>query len=83
LAEIHHEQGDLAAAKEACCQAIVLDAELAEAYVTLGNICLDLDKTREALHNYQKFLECEHSTLGREIRAEVAALVEGLKAEMS
>jgi tetratricopeptide (TPR) repeat protein len=72
----------LEAAQKECREAIRLDPELAEAYLTLGNICLDLDEAGDALRNYEKFLACEHSPAAREIREEVAALIEGLKEEL-
>lgn len=82
LAELHYDLGDPRAAETECREALRLDPGLAFAYLTLGNLCLDEEKPREALHNFQQFLLHERSPGSKEIREEVAAVVEGLKAEL-
>jgi hypothetical protein len=51
-------------------------------YLTLGNICIDQDRTAEAIGYFEKYLKSERSPQAREMIAEVKAVVEGLKEEL-
>jgi tetratricopeptide (TPR) repeat protein len=82
LGELHYDLGNLKKAEQECRKAVELDPGFSYAYLTLGNICLDQDHNREALHWFQEFLMRERDPGATEIRDEVAAVVEGLKAEM-
>ncbi len=79
---MYYDTGDAAAAEKECREALRLDPGLTSAYLTLGNLCLDQERAREALHFFQEFLLREKSAGAEEIRQEVAAVVEGLKAEL-
>ena len=82
LGEIYYDAGDLAAAEQACRKALACDPGFSFAYMTLGNICLDQEKPRQALDWFQKFLLHERSAGAADIREEVAAVVAGLKEEL-
>jgi tetratricopeptide (TPR) repeat protein len=79
---MYYDTGDLESAAKSCREALRLDPGFAFAYLTLGNICLDQEKPREALQAFQEFLMRERSPAAKEVRDEVAAVVEGLKAEL-
>jgi tetratricopeptide (TPR) repeat protein len=78
LAELCYDDGDLDAAEQWCVKGLKLDASLPSGYLTLGNICLDQDRTQDAVENYQQFLRLERSPSAKQIRDEVAAVIEGL-----
>ncbi len=79
LAELYYDAKDLVLAEKYCLQGLELDAGLAPGYLTLGYIRLDQDRTQEALDNFQQFLRLEKSTAAKNIRDEVAAVIDGLK----
>lgn len=81
LAELYYDLEDLVKAESECRRAIELDPALSFAWLTLGNICLDQEKPAEALHSFQEFLRHEQSPAAADIRNEVAAVIDGLKAE--
>ena len=81
LAEIHYDL--VVDEAETCCQeAIKRDPGFSYAYLTLGNLYLDRDDIGEALQAFQEFLTLENSPAAEDIRFEVAAVVDGLKAEL-
>jgi tetratricopeptide (TPR) repeat protein len=82
LAEMYYDTDDLSGAETECREALRLDPGFAYAYLTLGNIYLDQEEPHKALHSFQEFLLRERSDASREIRTEVAALIEGLEAEL-
>jgi tetratricopeptide (TPR) repeat protein len=82
LAELYYDLARLAEAEAACLKAIEFDPALSFAYLTLGNICLDEEKTHEALRYFEDFLRLERSPAAADIRSEVAAVIDGLKLEM-
>ena len=82
LGEMYYDAGDLPAAERECRAALRCDPGHAFACLTLGNIFLDQEQPREALHFFQEFLLREQSPAAKEIRDEVSAVVEGLKSEL-
>lgn len=82
LAELHYDNGDLEAAEAGCRNAIAKDPTFSNAYLTLGNIHLDLEKPSEALSAFLGFLRHENSPGAETIRAEVEAVVAGLRDEL-
>ncbi len=82
LAEMYYDSDDLEQAEIACQNALDCDRSFSYAYLTLGNLYLDKDQADKALHNFQEFLLHENSPAAEDIRAEVAAVVDGLKAEL-
>lgn len=82
LAELYYDLQDLTQAERECRRAIDLDPALSFAWLTLGNICLDQEKSQEALQAFQEFLRHEQSPAAADIRNEVAAVIDGLKAEL-
>jgi len=79
LAELYHDANDLDLAEEYCLKGLELDAGLAPGYLTLGYVCLDQDRTQEAIDHFQQFLRLEKSVTAKNIRDEVAAVIDGLK----
>lgn len=51
---LHAQRGDFVGAKASIEQAIKLDAENADAYLNLGNVCRALGQHQQALSNYEK-----------------------------
>ena len=82
LAEFLYDSGDLEGAEARCREALRRDPRFGFAYLTLGNICLDQEMVQEAVQCFQKFLVLEQGPASKEIRDEVAALVEGLREEL-
>ena len=62
-----------------CLKCLQLDAGIPGGYLTLGNIYLDLDRTQDAVENYQQFLRLEKSPAAKQICDEVAAVIDGLR----
>ncbi len=79
---MHYDNDDLEQAEAACLQALNCDPGFAYACLTLGNIYLDQDRSEKALQYFQEFLMYENSPAAEDIRAEVAAVVDTLKAEL-
>ncbi len=79
LAEIYYDQGDLEQAEAACLKGLELDAGLPMGYLTLGYVYLDQDRNQESIENFQQFLRLEKSPAAKQIRDEVAAVIDGLK----
>jgi hypothetical protein len=52
------------------------------AYLTLGGICMDQDRTQEAIAFFEQYLKHETSPQASEMVAEVKAVIEGLKEEL-
>lgn len=82
LAEFLYDNGDLKAAEARCREALRRDPRFGFAWLTLGNICLDQELVQEAVQCFQKFLALEQGPSSKEIRDEVAALVDGLREEI-
>lgn len=78
LAEIYYDQNQSAQAEAYCLKGLELDPSLPAGYLTLGNIYLDQERIQEAIENYRQFLRLETSPVAKEIRDEVAAVIEGL-----
>jgi tetratricopeptide (TPR) repeat protein len=83
LAEMYYDTGKLQDAERECRQALRLDPDFTFAYLTLGNVCLAQEKTREALQAFERFLRSEQSAAAEDVRNEVAAVVAGLKDELA
>lgn len=79
LGEYYYDSGDLAHAEKHCQQAVGFDPGLTFACLTLGNICMDLDRNEDAINWFQQFLMLEIDPAAKSIRDEVAAVIEGLK----
>jgi hypothetical protein len=48
-------------------------------YFILGSICLDQERTGEAIEHFELFLRLEKSPAAQDLRAEVGAVLDGLK----
>lgn len=79
LGEHYYDGGDLAHAEKHCLQAVELDPGLAFACLALGNICMDLDRNEDAMNWFQQFITLETDPAAKQIRDEVAAVIDGLK----
>ncbi len=79
LAELYYEAHDLEQAEEFCKLGLALEPGLPLGYLTLGYICLDQERTQEAIDNFQQFLNLETSSAAKYVRDEVAAVIDGLK----
>ena len=82
LGELLYDLEELEEAEEECLEAIRLDPAYGMAYLTLGGICMDQDRTAEAIAFFEKYLKYETSSQAAEMIAEVKAVVEGLKEEL-
>jgi hypothetical protein len=51
------------------------------AYLTLGSICMDEERVKDAIKYLQQYLKMEKSPQASEMVEEVKAVLEGLKAE--
>ena len=51
-------------------------------YLTLGGICMDLERMEDALKYYTQYLKYERSSQAADMLAEVKAVVEGLQEEL-
>lgn len=78
LAELYYESGDPIRAEKHCRKALEKDAGLAEAYLTLGYVCLDQDRHSDAGDAFRQFLRLEKDPAAEALRNEVAAVLEGL-----
>ncbi|MFO7766527.1 MAG: tetratricopeptide repeat protein [Pelovirga sp.] len=79
LADALYEDGKLEEAEQCCLKGLALDSGMTMGYFLLGSICLDQDRTREAVEYFEQFLRLEKSPSAEELRKEVAAVLEGLK----
>jgi tetratricopeptide (TPR) repeat protein len=79
LADLYYDLERLEQAEQFCRKGLELDAGLATGYLILGYICLDQDRTQEAIDNFKQFLRLEKSSAAKNIRAEVSAVIDGLK----
>ncbi len=79
LADIYYDKDDLPQAEKLCLQGLELDPGTASGYLLLGHICLDQDRIQESVDNYRQFLRLETSPAAKQIRDEVAAVIEGLR----
>lgn len=79
LGDIYYDGGKLEEAEQACLKGLQLDAGLPMGYLTLGYVYMDLDKNEESVSNFQQFLRLEKSPDAKQIRDEVAAVIDGLK----
>lgn len=79
LGELLYETGQLEEAEELCRKGLERDAGLPMGYLTLGYIYLDQDRHREASEQFRQFLRLEKSPAAKQIRDEVAAVLDGLK----
>ncbi len=52
------------------------------AYLTLGGICMDQERMKDALTYYRLYLKYETSPQAADMLAEVRAVVEGLQEEL-
>jgi hypothetical protein len=53
------------------------------AYLTLGGICMDQERTRDAVAYFEQYLKYEKSPQASDMIAEVKAVIEGLKEELN
>lgn len=79
LGELYYDRGQLEEAEQVCLKGLELDASLPMGYLTLGYIYLDMDRNQESIDNFQQFLRIEKSPAAKQIREEVAAVIDGLK----
>jgi tetratricopeptide (TPR) repeat protein len=82
LGELYYDLEELEEAEEECREAVRLDPGFNMAYLTLGGICMDQDRTRDAVRYFEQYLKYETSPQAREMIVEVKAVVEGLKDEL-
>jgi tetratricopeptide (TPR) repeat protein len=73
---------ELEEAEEECREAVRLDPTYAMAYLTLGGICMDQDRTQDAVTCFEQYLKYETSPQASDMVAEVKAVIEGLKEEL-
>ena len=73
---------ELEEAEEECREAVRLDPTYGMAYLTLGGICMDQDRTQDAVTCFEQYLRFETSPQASEMIAEVKAVIEGLKEEL-
>jgi tetratricopeptide (TPR) repeat protein len=73
---------ELEEAEEACCEAVRLDPSYAMAYLTLGGICMDQERTKDAVTYFEQYLKYEKSPQASDMVAEVKAVIEGLREEL-
>jgi hypothetical protein len=52
------------------------------AYLTLGGICMDQERTQDAVAYFEKYLKFETSSQAADMITEVKAVIEGLKEEL-
>ena len=79
LAELYYDRGQLEEAEQSCLKGLKLDAGLPMGYLLLGYVYLDQDRNQESIDNFQQFLRLEKSPDAKQIRDEVAAVIDGLK----
>ena len=79
LADLYYDLGQLQQAEEFCQRGLELDAGLAAGYLILGYLYLDQDRTQESVDNFKQFLRLEKSSVAKNIRDEVSAVIDGLK----
>ncbi len=79
LAELYYEDEVLEQAEEYCLKGLSVDAGYAPGYLTLGYVCLDLDRSEEAVEHFQQFLRLEQDPAAKQLKEEVSAVIEGLK----
>ncbi len=79
LADALYEDGKLEEAEKCCLKGLELDPGAAMGYFMLGSICLDQERTREAVEHFEQFLRLEKSSSAQDLRAEVTAVLDGLK----
>lgn len=79
LAELNYDRGQLEEAEQSCLKGLKLDAGLPMGYLLLGYVYLDQDRNQESIDNFQQFLRLEKSPDAKQIRDEVAAVIDGLK----
>ena len=82
LGELYYDLEELEEAEDSCLEAIRLDPAFSMAYLTLGGICMDMDRTAEAITHFESYLKYEKSPQATDMIAEVKAVVEGLKEEL-
>jgi tetratricopeptide (TPR) repeat protein len=73
---------ELEEAEDECREAVRLDPTYGMAYLTLGGICMDQDRTQDAITYFEQYLKYETSPQAAEMIAEVKAVIEGLKEEL-
>ena len=79
LAELYYDRGQLEEAEQSCLKGLKLDAGLPMGYLLLGYVYLDQDRNQESIDNFQQFLRLEKNPDAKQIRDEVAAVIDGLK----
>jgi len=82
LGELYYDLEELEEAEEECLEAVRLDPSFSMAYLTLGGICMDTDRTADAIRYFQGYLKHETSPQAAEMVNEVKAVLEGLKEEL-
>jgi Flp pilus assembly protein TadD len=73
---------ELEEAEEECREAVRLDPTYGMAYLTLGGICMDQDRTQDAVTYFEQYLKFETSPQASDMVTEVKAVIEGLKEEL-
>ena len=63
LGEFYYDTGNLEQAEVHCRKALELDRDLTFAWLTLGNLCLDQERDKDALESFKKFLVLMQSWL--------------------
>jgi len=82
LGELYYDIDELEEAEEECCLAVKLDPTLSMAYLTLGGICMDQERLKDAVRYFELYLKYEKSPQASEMIEEVKAVIEGLKDEL-
>ena len=82
LGELYYDMEELEEAEAECREAVRLDPTFSMAYLTLGGICMDQERTKDAVRYFEQYLRYEKSPQAGDMIAEVRAVVEGLKEEL-
>lgn len=82
LGELYYDLEELEEAEDECLEAVRCDPAYSMAYLTLGGICMDQDRTSDAIAHFESYLKFETSAQAADMIAEVKAVVEGLKEEL-
>ncbi|MEI7816106.1 MAG: tetratricopeptide repeat protein, partial [Desulfuromonadales bacterium] len=82
LGELYYDLEELEEAEDACLEAVRLDPAFSMAYLTLGGLCMDQDRTTDAILHFENYLKYEKSAQAADMITEVKAVIEGLKEEL-
>ena len=82
LGELYYDLEELQLSEKECLEAVRLDPEFTLAYLTLGSLCMDQERVKDAIRYLELYLRYESSPQADEMIAEVKAVLEGLKSEL-